>query len=252
MVANAESISLSLLALRTRVSIPRERAAACAAIISASLFGLLGFIRKAMAAACGKSSCSSCIRLVTATPPNIVIPVALPPGRLRVATRPSLTGSPLAVNTIGIVWVAALADCGEGSPPVAAITATCRRTNSAANSGSRSNWPCAQRYSTATFWPSTKPVSLRPWRNARKRSAYGSGNSVPINPITGTAVCCARTGSGHAAAAPPRRLMNLRRRISAPRLKGKHCTGSNEYLDRAQTWYQNHYRSAHPMSQMGH
>ena len=42
-------------------------------------------------------------------------------------------GSPLAANTIGIVWVAALPICGEGSPPLAAITATCRRTNSAAN-----------------------------------------------------------------------------------------------------------------------
>src|SRR6516165_8910372 len=84
-----------------------------------------------MAAAFGMSSCISCSRLVTAASPNMVIPVTLPPGRLRLATRPSLTGSPLAVNTIGIVWVAALAACGEGSPPVAAITTTCRRTKSA-------------------------------------------------------------------------------------------------------------------------
>src|SRR5262245_46385772 len=61
-----------------------------------------------MVAACGMSSCISCTRLVTAAVPNRVIPVILPPGRLRLATRPSLTGSPLAVNTIGIVWVAAL------------------------------------------------------------------------------------------------------------------------------------------------
>jgi hypothetical protein len=48
-----------------------------------------------------------------------VKPVTLPPGLLTLATRPSLTGSPLAVKTIGIVWVAALAVCGDGSPPVA-------------------------------------------------------------------------------------------------------------------------------------
>ena len=58
-----------------------------------------------------------CIRLATATVPNIVTPVALPPGRLRLATKPSLTGSPLEANTIGIVRVAAATICGEGSPP---------------------------------------------------------------------------------------------------------------------------------------
>ena len=31
---------------------------------------------------------------------------------------------------------------------------------------------------------------------------------------------------------PPRRLMNSRRRISAPKLRGQHCIGSNEYFDR--------------------
>src|SRR5262249_56572798 len=60
----------------------------------------------------------SCNHLGTAAVPNRVIPVTLPPGRLRLATRPSLTGSPLAVNTIGIVLVAALAACGEGSHQV--------------------------------------------------------------------------------------------------------------------------------------
>jgi hypothetical protein len=39
-------------------------------------------------------------------PPNMVMLVALPPGRLRLATTPSLTGSPFAINTIGIVRVA--------------------------------------------------------------------------------------------------------------------------------------------------
>src|ERR1700736_2218535 len=59
-----------------------------------------------------------------------------------------------------------------------------------------------------------------------------------------------RAGSGHAAA-PPRRLMNLRRRISSPKLRGQHCIGSNEHFDRAQIWHQNHCRSAQPMSLMG-
>ena len=37
-----------------------------------------------------------------------------------------------------------------------------------------------------------------------------------------------------AAESPPRSVMNSRRRISAPKLRGQHCIGSNEYFDRAQ------------------
>ena len=51
-------------------------------------------------------------------------------------------------------------------------------------------------------------------------------------PTVGIACCCARTVNGKAAAAPPRSVMNSRRRISAPKLRGQHCIGSNEYFDR--------------------
>src|SRR6516164_4889171 len=54
-------------------------------------------------------------------------PVALPPGRARLATRPSLTGSRPMPKAIGIVVVAALA-ATAGASPTAAITATRRRT----------------------------------------------------------------------------------------------------------------------------
>jgi len=80
------------------------------------------------------------------------------------------------VKTMGIVMVAALAAKAEGVPPVAAMTATCRRTNSAASAGSRSYWTSAQRYSIARFSPSTKPASFSPWRNARRRFATVSGD----------------------------------------------------------------------------
>src|SRR5262249_47351571 len=55
----------------------------------------------------------------------------------------------------GIVVVATFAANATAGPPVAAITATRRRTRSAASAGSRSNWFSAQRYSIATFSPST-------------------------------------------------------------------------------------------------
>ena len=66
---------------------------------------------------------------------NRVAPVTLPPGRLRLATRPSLTGSAPVWNTIGIVAVAAFAASAGAEPRQAAITATGRRTSSAARTG---------------------------------------------------------------------------------------------------------------------
>src|SRR5262249_54863921 len=59
-----------------------------------------------------------------------LIPVALPPGRARLVTRPSLTGSSPAPNTIGIVAVAALAASAANGVPGVAIAATRRRTKS--------------------------------------------------------------------------------------------------------------------------
>jgi hypothetical protein len=68
---------------------------------------------------------------------NKVKPVALPPGRLKLMTRPALTGSPPMPNTIGIVEVACFAAIADGSPPTATSTATRSSTSSAASVGSR-------------------------------------------------------------------------------------------------------------------
>src|SRR5262249_41562284 len=80
----------------------------------------------------------------------MLTPVALPPGRLKLATRPYWTGSDPLVNTMGIVAVAAFAAEAEGLS-VATSIATCRRTSSAARTGKRSSWPSAKRYSIAMF-----------------------------------------------------------------------------------------------------
>src|SRR5262245_25560835 len=61
----------------------------------------------------------------------------------------------------------------------------------------------------ATFSPSMKPASFKPWWNARRRA--GSGDEGWRSPITGIAGCCARAANGTAAAAPPRSDMNSRR-----------------------------------------
>src|SRR6476659_1541606 len=61
---------------------------------------------------------------------------------------------------------------------------------------------------------------------------------VSTKPLVRAAPTCARDASGHAATAPPRRLMNSRRRISTPKVSGQHCIGLNEDVDSAQTGHQ--------------
>ena len=82
------------------------------------------------------------------------MPVALPPGRARLATRPSLTGSSPTPKTIGIVAVAALA--------ASVAHVACRGDHghlSAYQIGQQRRQaivlPSSQWYSTVTFWPST-------------------------------------------------------------------------------------------------
>src|SRR5262245_34243040 len=60
------------------------------------------------------------------------MPVALPPGRLRLVTSPSFTGSSATANTMGTVFVADLAASAAGELSGVAITAAWRCTRSAA------------------------------------------------------------------------------------------------------------------------
>ena len=91
-------------------------------------------------------------KFIANAPDNIVTPVAFPPGRFKLATKPSRTGSSPVMKVIGIELVAAFAAATEGL--FAKITVT-RRLKSAASDGRRSLRLSAQRYSIATFVPST-------------------------------------------------------------------------------------------------
>ena len=84
---------------------------------------LVGLIRSAMTRAVGTNSCSSSSRFGATSTFNWVAPVTLPPGRFRLATKPSLIGSPPISKTMGIVVVAAFAASAAGVL-VAAITVT--------------------------------------------------------------------------------------------------------------------------------
>src|SRR5262245_28013893 len=138
-VANAASISRVVLALRTWICSPMAGAAAATSLNIDSVYvALVGLTSTAMRTAAGTTSRRSSSRFAANSTAKKLTPVRLPPGRARLVTRPSLTGSSATTKTIGIVAVAALAAKVEGKPPVA-ITATRRCANSAASAGSRSN-----------------------------------------------------------------------------------------------------------------
>src|SRR5262249_53340300 len=165
---------------------------------------------KAITATLGSASRNSSSLLAANSLRNRVTPVALPSGRLRLATRPISTGSPPGRKTVGIVEVAAFAAYAAAFE-TAYRTVTLRLTSSVANAGRRSGWSPAQRYSISTFWPSTYPASAR---LRRKTAGYAvrESDEAPLRyPITGIAACCARAASGPAAAAPPSSVRNWRR-----------------------------------------
>ena len=83
----------------------------------------------------GISSSKRLSRLPSSSAVRKVIPVTMPPGRLRLVTRPYRTGSSATAKTIGIVEVAAFAARAAYGEPVVTITATLRSTRSAASSG---------------------------------------------------------------------------------------------------------------------
>ena len=80
---------------------------------------------------------SNSSRLAVSPSLSMLTPVRLPPGRARLATSPSPTGSAPLLKTIGIVEVAFFAASAESGLP-AIIKSTLRPTKSAAKAGSRS------------------------------------------------------------------------------------------------------------------
>jgi hypothetical protein len=92
------------------------------------------------------------------------------------------------------------------------MTSTLSRTNSAAISAKRSLRPSAQRYSIATVRPSIQPSSCSRCTKAATHWLLAEGVAAPKNPMIGSfAGCCARAVRGHAIAALPNSVLNLRR-----------------------------------------
>ena len=164
----------------------------------------------------GTSSRSSSSRLAASSTFSEVTPVRLPPGRFRLATSPSLDRVARGQEHDRDRRRRRLGRQCRGSAADVASTFTRRRTSSAANAGSRSYRPSAQRYSKLTSRPSTWPVSLRLRRIALRWFTNSSADAPPRYPITGIAGCCARALHDHAAATPPpTSAMNFRRPMPA-------------------------------------
>ena len=85
-----------------------------------------------------------------------------------------------------------------------------------------------------------------PWHAFALRGPFRRGRRTVTRRIR--SFCCARTASGHAAAAPPRKVMNSRRLIADPEAQTEHRSGSNPHWERVR------FRSLSvlPMSALGH
>src|SRR5262249_6500915 len=95
---------------------------------------------------------------------------------------------------------------------------------------------------------STYPVSFRPRRKARTRSTARSADSVPRNPITGFAGCCARTTIGKTAA--PIQIINSRRLIVGPEVSTAHGTNGHDRSGRAEMSALGQKRTSHQIRVM--
>ena len=95
-----------LLACRIGVATPSARAAASTSARKRAEGPKSALMRTAMVFDPGIRSRKSSSRFAANSPEKIAAPVAFPPGRLRLATKPSRTGSPPLLKMIGIVLVA--------------------------------------------------------------------------------------------------------------------------------------------------
>src|SRR6516165_11065567 len=89
--------------------------------VDSVLVALAGLTSTVTRAAAGTNSRRRFSRFAPTSAVKKLIPVALPPGRARLVTRPSLTGSSLTEKAMGIVVVAALA-ANTAAGPKGAMT----------------------------------------------------------------------------------------------------------------------------------
>ena len=181
-----------------------------------------GLNRSATRAVRGAISLSSSSHLPLIVHSTLGKPVMLRPGRARLSTKPSPTGSDDCTNTIGMepvcCWSARV-----GAVPLAISRSAGMRTNSMAAACMRPTSPLVKRYSTSTSRPTTRLASCKARSKIERHAApAGSAAATPATtPIRlAGAARWARAASGQAAA-PPSNVMNVRRFIRSPRRRAR-------------------------------
>ena len=147
-----------------------------------------------------------------------------------IAARPRHAGDEAGANriddvcdTIGSVLVASSSGRMVENPLVK-ITSGPVATISTARLRMRPGSPAAQRVSMRTFRPMPQPSSCSPCMNAPWRTDASGSSAASVSSILMRRIrcgCCARAGTGHAAAAPPSSVMNSRRLTRSPRRRGR-------------------------------
>ena len=182
-------MSRSLLTSRTMSCCPTACAAATTSIRSASVLELFKFANTPIVVALGTSWRSNSKRFAPNTAAKKTTPVTLPPGRLRLVTRPSLTGSLPVTKTIGIVVVAAFAaNAGQCS----------RRSRQPAGESIQPPEPATDRVDLP-------PIGIRSRRPGHRRSLLpsGPGGMRSQRAPSGRASCCGQARSPASPAAVP-------------------------------------------------
>ena len=157
---------------------------------------------------------------------KLIKPVALPPGRARLCTKPVPIGSDTATKMTGTLGVVCRISVIAGVIKVT-ISSGPRASNSCASARRPARSPAA-RTSMRTFWPSIQPSAPSPPLSARE---IGGGPRIvgvephqhadPPHPLT----CCARAASGHCRRAAEKR-DELAPPHALPSSRGSHPTTS--------------------------
>src|SRR5262249_45460830 len=199
-------------------SIPSDDAAVCSTANCAIPAGRLESRRTATRVTPGATSRMSSSHFPLMPYSIDVKPVALPPGRARLWTKPAPTGSGVSVNTIGTVRVTCSNDPAT-APPLARTTSGASARGSAAYLRMGSASPAPQRVSICTLPGTAQPACRNPRRNAAMRACPSASSAVVdmSTPMRRIRSLCARAASGYAAAAPPSSDRNWRRLMRSPR-----------------------------------
>ena len=191
--------------------------------MSSATRALFGLTRAANSAALGTSSRNISSRFAISRLLKKVTPVMVPPGRFKLATRPSSTGSVPSVNTIGMVVPVFLASIAALVPP----RRDEHRDPAADQVGQQRRKLIELAAGPALLDPQVLALDVTCFFEPLKKRGHVGGPWLRRDGAQDAdhrhAGCCARAASGHAAA-PPSTPRNSRRFMPPPKSSGRIVT----------------------------